>query len=106
RYGQAHRPVSLLLGLHDNVPVGRALHAPDRSCSAMDRTPLPPPLGREGAEVVARQGAVTAGAVPAGSALRGCRQAFGRIFARATGCLIRTYPRFCTRRLSNGPLAS
>src|SRR5947209_2959033 len=98
--------MSVLSGMYDNLPVRRALHAPDRPWSAMDRTPLPSSVGREGAEGVARHGPITAVVVPTGPALRGRRQAFGAVSARAARGFVCTYPRFGTCRLSNGPVAN
>src|ERR1700722_20833966 len=96
--------MSFLPSMYDNLSVGRALHAPDRPCSAMDRTLLPSSLGGEGSSAGAWHGPLTAAGVPGGPALRRCRQAFGKVSARAAGSLVCTYPRLGTRRLSDGPV--
>ena len=44
--GQAHRPLPVLPRLHDDLPVGRALHAPRRSCPRPYRGDLPAAAGR------------------------------------------------------------
>src|SRR5579862_1480821 len=46
--GQAHRPLSVVSGLHDHLPVGGALHAPGRSRPRPDRPGAcnAPPTGR------------------------------------------------------------
>ena len=41
RGGQAYRPLPVLPRLHDHLPVGRALHAPRRSCARAHRGDLP-----------------------------------------------------------------
>src|SRR5271165_987581 len=97
--------MSLLPGLHDNLPIGRALHASDRSCPAVDPTALPPTDSRTSPAAVARHGPVTAPAVPAGAARRVCRQTFGAAPARAARPFVCPYPRFDTSRLSCGPAA-
>ena len=45
RGGQAYRPLPVLPGLHDHLSVGRALHAPRRSCPRAYRGDLPAAAG-------------------------------------------------------------
>ena len=63
RDGHAYRPLSVVPRLHDDLPVGRQLHAPRRSRPAPYRGALPPAAGRAAAAPPARSGADAAGAV-------------------------------------------
>src|SRR5262249_59379818 len=63
RYREAHRPLSLLPGLHDDLPVGRQLYAPSRSRPAVDRAELSTGMERAGSAVVSRHGSVTTASV-------------------------------------------
>ena len=70
RHGQAHRPLSLVPRLHDDLPVGRQLHASGRPRPALDRAEIPAPLGRAIVAPTARHGADPAASVPAGVVAR------------------------------------
>ena len=54
RRGQAHRPLPVLPRLHDDLPVGRALHAPGRSRPRPYRGDLPAAARRPAAARAAR----------------------------------------------------
>src|SRR6185312_7790574 len=64
RGGQAYRPLPVLFGLHDHLPVGRALHAPGRSGQGSDRAGLYAAAAGAGAARGAGAGAATAKSVP------------------------------------------
>ncbi len=61
--GQAYRPLPLLPGLHDHLPLGRELHASGRSGAGQDRAGLYAAAGRAGVARGAGAGAAAAGAV-------------------------------------------
>ena len=61
---QAHRPLPLVPCLHDDLPVGRALHAPRRSRARLYRGDVPAALARPRHARAARAGAALSGALP------------------------------------------
>ena len=64
---QAHRPLPLLPCLHDDLPVGRALHAPRRPCARPYRGDLPAAVARPGVARAARRRAALSRPVPRGA---------------------------------------
>src|SRR5205085_3748517 len=73
--GHAHRPLPVLPRLHDDLPVGGALHAPGRSRPPAYRGALPPPLAGAVVAALARPGVEPAAAVALGIAWRAAGEA-------------------------------
>ena len=82
--GHPHRPLPVLPVLHDDLPLGRALHAPGRPRPALHRGDLHAALARPSAAPHARRGAAAAAAVPAGADWLQARTAFPPPASRAS----------------------
>ena len=99
---QAHRPLPVVPRLHDDLPIGRQLHAPCRSWPALDRSEVPSTLGGARSPPDAGHGAATAVAVPYGAARRCSRAAVRAIFAATLGADDGACTRDDPRRLGHG----
>ena len=73
--GQAHRSLPQLPRLHDDLPVGRALHAPRRPCARIHRGDLPPAAAGAGAALDAREDPALSAALPLRAPGRAARAA-------------------------------
>ena len=60
-----HRPLPVVPGLHDHLPLGRALHAPRRPCPHLHRRALSPAADGPGPALDAGADPALSGAVPA-----------------------------------------
>ena len=79
--GQAHRPLPVLPRLHDDLSVGRELHASGRSGAGQDREGLYPAADRAGVARGAGVGAAAARTVPRRHDPGAARPAVGRAAA-------------------------
>ena len=81
--GETHRPLPVMPGLHDDLPVGRSLHAPGRSCARPHRGHLPPPADRPAAALDACAGPAAPRPLPACLARRKARPSLRPASARS-----------------------